>query len=1523
MCQPVCQLAAGEHGPQQHEGHSAALSPGKCGRRAAGCTQTGPKAVEQLLAAYLPPESTRRRGAGRLPPGSAACPLGRPPRPAQHAQHARPAPPPGQPAQHAEGPALQPPPQPPRQLPGQPPQPPPPQPGAPCERAAGGPPHGAAGEGPRRAHSQPAGGAPEAAAGASEGLGAEGPVCRASPARPRSATPPRARSARARPCSATGGCGVPTSVRREEEDLDRELEAVEMALKRRNASRRDLVAAFLRKQRLDCSLKLFVFDGPDEHIRQALLREGSGWMENKLPRSAAWNLKWSVTDCESDYRDLQDGDLFNHFQNNRVLTTKIGLHHSLRQLAVEERVEIDAFFPRCYDLSNAADRDDFLMDFRRCAAVNLLRQHRRLLSEHGGAAESGAGGERAAEASKSGGYRCNVTILGAALVVLLEMLQELCGSLSDDESMPEGGRGLTRREWDAMVFYSELADAQLLRQAALTSEQPRLRNRRFTVAGFPLSAEDVQDQGDSCEAGCPRRAQRPLPLERWPEFCGHAWAQEPPAQLQSALETALGRLELAWGHEACAQGPANAWIVKPGTSSKGCGIMCMNQLPELLHHCKPGANRIVQKYIERPLLVYGGRKFDIRQWVLVRSFHPLEAYMFSECYLRLCNETYDMNDLANRQRHLTNWAINKHGNHAAEGAIASLSELQDILRTATGASGHWKEHLQPQLQGIVLQCLHSVRHSVVTRPQSFELYGFDFLIGEDLRPWLLEVNLSPACEARAPWLASMMSRMATRLAELLVGEGPFEPDGVMPDWVCVAAEGRVPDALAVGPAPTALGTPGEGPELDGLRPEDSGRRCSGSEGGPPPGDTASLCVVGRRLNLRSERAFDRAWKRQAAQQLINRVARGFLERVRLRRRRDERLIRLARLVQGRSRSFLAVRALQDLRRHLGAVGLQRRWRGALGRRRACERRLEVQRNLAATRLQRCWRGRAARRWVGACVRLVRWWRRRHRARAACAVRVQSAARGWLARRRYARYHERVLQPTLTLSRLVALARWRHQAALCSAGEAAVLLQRRWRGLLGRRAAARQRTKRRAMAAWRAHAAACVAAARRLQRSLRCRLRRAAAARWASARQAARLRLQRGWRARAARRLAAAVVLQAGWRALQARRHAHCLRRARAALALQAAVRGLWARRAARQRLARLVAMQAVWRGRLGRRMAVAQRRLVENKRRWLESVRVAAPPASGGGGPGAGRPACPQLGEEGARGPPPARQPSWGRRQGSSAGPAPRAGGAWEETSDVYESPGARGAHTPRSGVGASEDSPAHPICARRGCTMVLSDYVKGGQLHYVCDLCGGRSCQGHVTGTTRRWRCGPCDYDVCFRCCPQAPAPAAPLPSARGRPPSPRAARPEAAGAAGGRPQAAPPPSGGSALSAARHLRASSARHVERPRVPASDASGESGDSAEPAGPARDRGRPRSAAPSAGGGGARAYQRSQGGRLPGPWRSSSAGVLWAYFAREISLGLLGLILEHFAAVLVRSQGRLWSPAEAQNRALVSMAYPG
>lgn len=53
------------------------------------------------------------------------------------------------------------------------------------------------------------------------------------------------------------------------------------------------------------------------------------------------------------------------------------------------------------------------------------------------------------------------------------------------------------------------------------------------------------------------------------------------------------------------------------------------------------------------------------------------------------------------------------------------------------------------IQNIILYTILSAEESIEPSDNCFELYGFDILIDEEFNPWLLEVNLSPACSERA------------------------------------------------------------------------------------------------------------------------------------------------------------------------------------------------------------------------------------------------------------------------------------------------------------------------------------------------------------------------------------------------------------------------------------------------------------------------------------------------------------------------------------------------------------------------------------------------------------------------------------------------------------------------------------------------------------------------------------------------------------------------------------------------------
>ena len=56
------------------------------------------------------------------------------------------------------------------------------------------------------------------------------------------------------------------------------------------------------------------------------------------------------------------------------------------------------------------------------------------------------------------------------------------------------------------------------------------------------------------------------------------------------------------------------------------------------------------------------------------------------------------------------------------------------------------EKIQPKMKKIVIDVLKSVEDMVFLRKKSMELYGFDFMIDENLNPWIIEINSSPAMD---------------------------------------------------------------------------------------------------------------------------------------------------------------------------------------------------------------------------------------------------------------------------------------------------------------------------------------------------------------------------------------------------------------------------------------------------------------------------------------------------------------------------------------------------------------------------------------------------------------------------------------------------------------------------------------------------------------------------------------------------------------------------------------------------------
>ena len=129
---------------------------------------------------------------------------------------------------------------------------------------------------------------------------------------------------------------------------------------------------YARRQGLLENSKIFILTGQHEFMRRALKKRN--WIENKNSQSQAFHFKWCYNDTDDDYKNLKFGQLFNHFLNNRELTTKSDLSKNLRNVT-DCKVKVDNFFPRSYDLGDNFQIKELILDYQRTSIFNILKKY--------------------------------------------------------------------------------------------------------------------------------------------------------------------------------------------------------------------------------------------------------------------------------------------------------------------------------------------------------------------------------------------------------------------------------------------------------------------------------------------------------------------------------------------------------------------------------------------------------------------------------------------------------------------------------------------------------------------------------------------------------------------------------------------------------------------------------------------------------------------------------------------------------------------------------------------------------------------------------------------------------------------------------------------------------------------------------------------------------------------------------------------------------------------------------------------
>lgn len=572
-------------------------------------------------------------------------------------------------------------------------------------------------------------------------------------------------------------------------------------------------------------------------------RKRSKLEKRRLPAKNLPLLLWTLNEKDIDFADLETFQMCNHFEGISKLTTKRGFCELLRDMhwIAHDAHEIA---PRCYNLGDPLHREEFIEDFKITAVTNILKYVLR---------------------SAADGIDSSACVPSPMLKTCLAVGMRFLRIRRDGE-------------WPGVERTLDCMENEVGQTNIYLTDSPEWQG--ILAASYVLA-----EQSSTKSHSAPREES-----QKWETFYRSVLKKQ---HVSSSCNNSLVLLRVwlvlhglqAINRQIAIDGGKNIWVVKAPEACRGLGVKVLYKLEDILE-CERGmGGRCVQKYLENPLLaplaMAGGAtfqpnepsptrspsrgsskripgpqeltpmssvamtKFDLRVWVLVTSFGPLEAHVYSRVYGRRCGLPYDDNikTLSESLIHLTNFSIqrknqsigdhatgsstdrengaNQAASHGKLGDTNSVKRLRgacdsarpdtlgsrgvtqsdlllphgEILQVINGCgseeggrAGTWENRVWPEIKRKILATLEATKGDIVHRDRSFEFLGYDVIIDDQLTPWILEVNMSPAMSHRCASQSSLIAGMVKGLVSLAVlpfsGDGPenHEKDGFFADY---------------------------------------------------------------------------------------------------------------------------------------------------------------------------------------------------------------------------------------------------------------------------------------------------------------------------------------------------------------------------------------------------------------------------------------------------------------------------------------------------------------------------------------------------------------------------------------------------------------------------------------------------------------------------------------------------------------------------------------------------------------------
>jgi len=176
------------------------------------------------------------------------------------------------------------------------------------------------------------------------------------------------------------------------------------------------------------------------------------------------------------------------------------------------------------------------------------------------------------------------------------------------------------------------------------------------------------------------------------------------------------------------------WILKPSKLNNGQHIKIFQNIHAIERHYlnsnRLGGEHVLQRYITQPHLLKG-HKYSIRMFVIVTN--NIGVYLYPQGYINVSLLPYNPIDFNDLNTHLTN----EHLKDDEVNVVQIPTQKLDIF------------HLfYPQIKNILNTLFKALKNKhpqafTPSRKSSFAIFGFDFMVTENMSVLLLEANHGP------------------------------------------------------------------------------------------------------------------------------------------------------------------------------------------------------------------------------------------------------------------------------------------------------------------------------------------------------------------------------------------------------------------------------------------------------------------------------------------------------------------------------------------------------------------------------------------------------------------------------------------------------------------------------------------------------------------------------------------------------------------------------------------------------------